>query len=187
MSYALGVAPHHLDEEARASRMRSVVCWAVFVAVSLLLATGLVPMTRRGSTCVLCRADRLEWACLGVRWSCDARTACSRWYAAHVEPTHTHVWVRSPCYYEVNLWGAEIGSGCYPRPHPIWRLPPETQLAVYQHLANPAEARGLFTGAGDHRVVRAVVAWAAAKFPGTWARWYETHGGEPSGLGLDRP
>jgi hypothetical protein len=79
--------------------------------------------------------------------------------------------------------------GCSPGRFPIHGLPPDTQLAVYQHFKDPLEARKLhesFTDARSgndlldeydypdrgHLMVDELREWEAAGFPGTWVDWW---------------
>lgn len=169
------------------ARVKNAVGWGVLGLVALVVASFLAAKTRRGATCLLCRAERTEWEYLGLRWSHASDDGLGRWYAAHVEPEHAHLWEPSPCYYETNLWGSSLGSGCYTGRHPIWTLAPATQKAVYRKLADPPAARVLFAGLADDRgdtdrgdrVVRALGEWEAAGFPGTWDAWWSGRSATP--------
>jgi hypothetical protein len=132
---------------------------------------------------------RIDANCLGFTRSTFFQNECSRWYPAHVEPSHAHVWERSTCEYTSNLLGMPVSVGCRPGGYPIWLLDPSTQLRVYQHFRDPLEAKKLFEGITDersrddrldeededrgHLTVRALKEWDVAGFPGTWAKWWE--------------
>lgn len=148
-----------------------------------------VTVTHEGSTCVLCRSYRRVTTYGLVPVTRRYETECSRWYAAHVEPRHAHIWERGTCVYESDFWGFARGVGCCPGRFPIWLLPPGTQMAAYQHFQDPLEARALFAGLTDarsrddrldehdedkgHLTVQAIEAWASAGFPGTWSVWWD--------------
>lgn len=157
--------------------MKNVLGWAVLGLVSVFVASFLVAKTEHASTCLICREARTEWDYLGLRWSRRTGTDLSRWYAARVEPEHAHLWERGPCYYETNIWGSSLGSGCRADRHPIWALSPATQKAVTMKFADPLAAKALFAGfvrEGDRGrgVVRALGEWESAGFPGTWDGWW---------------
>jgi hypothetical protein len=169
--------------------------WAVLGVPIVFVAGCFVPVTYERSTCVVCRRFRLTTTYAGLPVTKERDTACSRWYAAHVEPRHAHVWERSTCVYDSDLWGTPWGVGCRPGHYPIHLLPPDTQLAVYQHFKEPLKAKALFADLTDakthddridehdedkgHLIVRAIGEWETAGFPGTWdewwGRWYGRH------------
>lgn len=168
--------------------MRKYVRWVVLGVVCVSVAGCVVPVTYEKFTCVICRRFRLTTRYAGVPVTRDRDNECSRWYAAHVEPKHAHVWERSTCVNVSNLWGMDRGVGCRPGHYPIHLLPPDTQMRVYRHFKNPLEAKALFAKLTDaktyndrleedfrskgHLTVEAIKAWEAAGFPDTWGEWW---------------
>jgi hypothetical protein len=164
--------------------------WSILaLGVLALVAAWAIPVSRLNHTCVLCRLGRVDATCLGLTRSNYYENECSRWYAAHVEPSHEHVWERGTCCYESNLLGMPLSVGCRPGHYPIRKLDPDTQLRVYQHFGDPLEAKKLFAGLTDekthddridefdyedrgHLTVRALKEWEAAGFPGTWGEYW---------------
>jgi hypothetical protein len=144
--------------------------------------------TRTSRTCLICRLKQVDTASAGRTTTKYEENECSRWYAANVEPKHTHVWERSTCTFGNSADGSSFVA-CNPGHFPIWLLSPETQLAVYQHFKNPTEARDLFLSLADdkvynerldqydddkgHLIVDALEEWEAAEFPGSWKEWWE--------------
>src|SRR6516164_5257607 len=127
------------------SRVFGVVVGGLIIAV----AGCVVPVSYEKSTCVICRLFRLTTTYGVVPVTRHFENECSRWYAACVEQRHAHVWERSTCVYESDLWGFSRSVGCRPGHYPIWLLPPETQMEVYQHFKDPFEAKALFAGLTD--------------------------------------
>ena len=167
--------------------MKNAFCWTVLGLVSLFVASFLAAKTERASTCAICREGRTEWDYLGLRWSRRTGTDLSRWYAARVEPEHAHLWERSPCSYETNIWGSSLGSACRAERPPIWALPPATQKAVYMKFADPLAAKALFAGLarardGDEgrRVVRALGEGESAGFPVPGDDWWAARSSRPA-------
>jgi hypothetical protein len=83
----------------------------------------------------------------------------------------------------LNVFGQRIGFACSAGPFPIWLLPPSTQMQVYQHFKDRQQAKELFTSLTDEKsrgvrleedepkgdlIVRSMVDWESAGFPGTW-------------------
>lgn len=96
--------------------MRHAWKFAIVAGVALVVA-NFITVSHSSYTCVLCRSYRFDWKCLGVVIPSYAETDCSRWYAAHVEPSHAHLWERGTCVSETNLLGrplrmdaAQVGS-----------------------------------------------------------------------------
>jgi hypothetical protein len=159
------------------------------VLILALAAAAIVPVERRRYTCLICRGYRVESRCLGLTFRSDSETDCSRWYVAHVEPSHTHAWERGVCVYQSNLLGVPLRVGCSPGRFPIWRLEPDTQLAVYRHFERPIEAKAIFAGLADAKthddrleedidskgalIVEAMTAWELEGFPGSWGEFWD--------------
>lgn len=163
--------------------------WIIPLGVAALLAGLFVPVSRLRHTCVVCRLSRLDTTAFGLTRSAYAETDCSRWYAAHVEPRHDHLWERGTCRSTGNLIGMPMSVGGSPGRFPIHGLPTSVQKEVYRHFADPREAKRLFAGLTDARTrddrldegdfdrgrltVDALEAWASAGFPGTWDAWWD--------------
>jgi hypothetical protein len=146
--------------------------------------------TRQTSrTCLICRLKQVDTASAERTTTKYEENECSRWYAAKVEPKHTHVWEDSTCTFVSNADGSPAFVACNPGHYPIWQLSPKTQVAVYQHFKNLTEARDLFLSLADaktyndrldehdadkgHLIVDALAEWEAADFSGTWKEWWE--------------
>lgn len=159
------------------------------VAVIVLLVLGsFISVARWSETCVVCRLTRAHASYGPFPITRHYENNCSRWYAANVEARHDHLWERGTCVYETNLYGLPRSVGCRPGHYPIWRLSPDIQMRVYQHFANPLEARTLFSNLTDAKThddrldeddedkgqltVRAMWEWEAANFPGVWPDWW---------------
>ncbi|WP_406694611.1 hypothetical protein V5E97_26435 [Singulisphaera sp. Ch08] len=169
------------------TRRLTAVVVAVVVIVLLVLG-GFLPFTRRAKTCVICRLNRVDSTYGPLPISRLHETNCSRWYAAHVEPEHSHIWEHGTCLYESDLYGTWRAFSCRPGHYPIFMLPTETQMRVYQHFKNPLDAKTLFANLTDaktynnrldqddedrgHLTVRAMSEWESAGFPGTWDDWW---------------
>lgn len=175
--------------------MKTFVRWAVLRVVCLAVTGCFVPVTYEKFTCVICRRFRLTMSYAALPVTKERDNECSLWHAAHVEPSHAHLWERSTCVYETDLLGLSRSVGCRPGHYPIWLLPPSTQMAFYQNFKDPLEAKALFVNLTDakthndrldendedkgHLMVRAIGEWQTAGFPGTWGewwgRWYAKH------------
>ncbi len=139
-------------------------------------------------TCVLCRLGRVDRTMFGLTHSTYHDNECSRWYSANVEPIHHHLWARGTCKTLLNAFGRPMGVACNLRQCPIGLLPPSTQMQVYQHFPDRQQAKGLFTNLTDAKthddrldehdeprgdlIVRSLVDWESAGFPGAWADWW---------------
>jgi hypothetical protein len=174
--------------------MRQLSGFIAFGVLALVVASA-VQVSRLSHTCVACRLTRVDATCFGLTRSTYYENECSRWYSAHVEPVHAHVWERGTCRYTSNLLGAPVSVGCRPGHYPIRLLDPSTQMQVYLHFKDPLEAKKLFESLTDekthddqldehdedrgHLMVRAIQQWEAEGFPGTWAeswtRFYTKH------------
>src|SRR5690349_18353250 len=87
----------------------------ITVACVLLVGLWLMCFSRSGSrrsTCAACRLDRVEQHFLGFRWSEYEESDCSRWYVAHVERNHAHVWVNSGYCRRFGIPGIYSGYAC---------------------------------------------------------------------------
>src|SRR3954471_3543829 len=162
----------------------------IFVFGTLaLIPAWVIPVTKLSHTCVLCRLNRVDSSCLGLTLPSYYENECSRWYEAHVERSHGHIWEQGTCCYETNLLGMPRSVGCSPGHYPIRLLDPATQKRVYEHFKDPLDAKALFAGLTDakthhdqidefdfwdrgHLTVRAIEDWEASGFPGTWDAWW---------------
>jgi hypothetical protein len=156
--------------------------------VLLLLATADAG-SRSDSTCVLCRLNRIDTRFFGVTRSSYEENDCTRWYHAHVDPAHAHIWERGSCTTLLNGIGIPIGVRCAAGYFPILSLDPSTQLRVYQHFPDPKRAKALFASLTHERadrerrergvestgelIVRALNDWDASGFPGSWDDWWD--------------
>ena len=153
-------------------------------AIPCLLVVALIPYLITGvsarHTCVICRAQRADLIYFGKTWQSEySETACTAWYRNNVEPAHKHVWVRSISVGIPNLYGQNIGIGTnHQRPgRAIWRLTPQEQISIYQHLPDPLEAKRLFislaqppatNGGNDLFILHNLRAWIDSGFNGSW-------------------
>jgi hypothetical protein len=150
-----------------------------FVALLASCWLGLSSHDRRPYTCAVCRADRVDQSCLGLEWSRQEETDCSRWYASNVERTHAHSWVACTRCRRFGIPGIYGGYGCFIGA-PITGLSRTSQVEIYQHFEDPLEAKELFILLGrrdgdPHRTSSALMEWAGEGYPGTWHDWWEKH------------
>jgi hypothetical protein len=142
---------------------------------------------RRPYTCAVCRADRVDVHCLGLKWSRQEETQCSRWYQAHVERSHAHAWSQCGWCQRFGIPGLGGGYGCFGGA-PITNLPRTLQVEIYQKFHDPLEAKRLFvrlgqTDAETYRMWVALTDWVAKHYPGTWHEWWE----QVEGIGAGSP
>jgi hypothetical protein len=131
-------------------------------------------------TCAVCRMERVDRSCLGLRWSHQNETDCSLWYSNNVERAHTHCWVEGTHCRRFGIPGLYGGYACRIG-GPITGLSMTVQMQIYQHFKDPLEAKQLFIGLGrmdnaGGRMWQALMEWVEADFPGTWHNWWEKHG-----------
>ncbi len=178
----------HLDFKTNKPReprwlFLTITEWAV-VAVVLVVVTAMLAGTpawhRHRHTCVICRMERTDLTSpLGQTTSTFRETSCSKWYPAHVEATHDHLWAANPTMQSVNAYGEVGGAGDNEqRPgRAIWRLTPEEQVEIYEHFSQPLQAKRLFIsllslkvmhGRGDMAILGELRAWRDAGFDGDW-------------------
>jgi hypothetical protein len=174
----------------------SNVIMALIVGGLVFLALGSIEAgSSLSHTCVLCRLGRVDTTWFGLTRSTFHENECSRWYAANVEPNHTHIWERGTCETILNGLAQPVGVGCRPGHYPIRLLDPSTQMHAYQHFHDRQKAKDLFRNLTDaktfddrleedfqskgHLIVRSMEEWEVAGFPGTWddwwSRWWEKH------------
>jgi hypothetical protein len=170
------VQPTGRDKQT--SRSRKVYLLALAI-VALLASNALwMPIySRRPSTCVVCRADKVVHHFLWLKWSIQQETDCSRWYDENVEPSHSHSWI--PCTYcqRFGIPGLGGGYSCSIG-GPLTGLSRTVQVSIYQHFKDRLEAKRLFlrlgeTDAESSRMWSALLDWVNQDYPGTWAEWYK--------------
>jgi hypothetical protein len=174
---------------------RNVLVVGFIGSVVLLLLSAADAGSRSYSTCVLCRLNRNDTRFFGVTRSSYEENDCTRWYHAHVDPAHAHIWERGSCTTLLNGIGIPIGVRCAAGYFPILSLDPSTQLRVYQHFPDPKRAKALFASLTHEKadrqrreqgvestgvlIVRALNDWDTAGFPKSWDdwsdRWWQEH------------
>lgn len=109
----------------------------------LLVLFDLARPTRRANECALCRLQKVDSRFLWFRRSETHPNKCSRWYQAHVEPTHTHLW--APCAHceRIGIPGIYGGYACSVGSR-ITGLSQTVQIDIYRHFKNPLEAKRFF-------------------------------------------
>lgn len=157
--------------------------------IAILLVLG-IDMLMRGPaayrqhfTCVICRLSRTE-----VKWKNDPTeitfhdNSCSKWYPAHVEPSHEHLWSKGATVATLNFYGQVIGVGDN-FDHPgraIKQLTPEEQIEIYKHFSDPLVAKHVFISLmdpdvmkhydnrGDYLITNSLKAWVDSGCSGPW-------------------
>jgi hypothetical protein len=174
-----------LDEEAsrsrkdaRRSRGRKILGLALVALVGSYLL-GFPGCSRRPYTCAVCRLDKVDHGCFGLRWSTREETDCSAWYRQNVERAHAHSWVECTHCRRFGVPGVWGGYGCFVG-GPITGLSRIVQIDIYQHFDDRLEAKRLFARLGrmddeGHRRWDALMEWVDAGYPGTWRDWWEKH------------
>ncbi len=175
------VAQPRKDSSA-SSRSRGPWLLALAVAIlPVLFLFGPAAQSRRSYECAVCRKERVDSRVLWFRWSEARENECSRWYQAHVEPAHTHVWAPRPHCQRFGIPGIYGGYGCSVGSR-ITGLSRRVQIDVYRHFAEPLEAKRFFVrlqqldGTGESlRMWDSLMDWVDADYPGTWHDWWEMH------------
>jgi hypothetical protein len=159
--------------------------WAILVVVLIVLLAQIpagITYHRARYTCVICRANRLDYVYRRKPWTSEyMETACTLWYRENVEAAHTHVWSRSEASTSFNLYGQATGAfDNSDRPgRAIWRLTPDNQLALYKQAGDPLELRDLFVSLMDRKtmskchdllIVESLRTWMAVGFEGPLPR-----------------
>lgn len=129
----------------------------LFALVIVHLLLGSYAGSRHRHTCVVCRLERMDY-----NWRFEStttsyqETSCSKWYSAHVEPMHDHVWSPSSTCVMLNFYHQTLGvSDSEGRPgRAIWRLTPEQQMMVYQNSKDPLETRNVFLSLVDSAIMQ---------------------------------
>ncbi len=165
------------DRETKAGRGPEWRILGIAIVTLMALILLVIPVgSRRRSTCAACRLDRVDHSLLGFTRSEFDPNECSRWYDAHVEPTHEHVWARLGHCRRIGIPFLFGGYACS-MGDPIAGLSPSWQLEVYRHFRDPLEAKRLFTDLKrwDGRLMEAMGGWTSAGYPGTWEDWWSKH------------
>jgi hypothetical protein len=159
---------------ARRSRRRRflVIAFAAFLGSYLL---GFPGCSRSPYTCAVCRKGKVDKTCMGLKWSDQEETDCSRWYRSNVEQTHTHFWVRCTVCRPLLFGGYSCIIG-----GPITGLSRTVQINIYKHFVDQFEAKQLFIDLGkmegdSYRTWNVLMEWVNEDFPGTWHDWWEKH------------
>jgi hypothetical protein len=165
-----------------------------FVSAAVLLVLWVADAgSSSSSRCVLCRLERNETTLFGLTRARYAENDCSKWYRAHVESEHEHLWERGTCTAILNGLGVANAVRCRAGHFPILGLATSTQMRVYQHFGDLEKAKALFTGLTHERmgseildgnskgdwIVHSLEDWESAGFPGNWDvwwnRWWQNH------------
>ncbi len=157
----------------RIRRLSGLVC----IALAILWSLGFSPYSRRPFTCAVCRANTLDNNFLGLRWSSQEDTDCSRWYSENVERFHTHAWIGCTYCRRFGISGLGGGYACFVG-GPLTGLSKKVQMTIYQHFEDPLEAKRLFIHLGQpdaegNRLWESLMGWVDQDCPGTWHDWCE--------------
>jgi len=162
-------------------------CWAV-IAVAIGSACWIAtPIAEEPSTCAYCRLGKTDLRAFGVKVrSTLHENECSRWYAAHVERSHEHLWTLKTHGAAMNLFGVTRGMPNYGF-RAINLISPDAQKRVYEKFEDPRDAKELFeslarkhanTPEGEYQWMLAFLKmwaireWERDGFPGTWDEWW---------------
>jgi hypothetical protein len=172
---------------ARRPRLPRLLILA-FAAFLALYALGFRCYSRTPFTCAVCRKEKVEKTCLGLHWSDQEETDCTRWYRNNVEPTHAHFWIQGTVCRRFGIPGLYGGYACSIG-GPLTGLSRSVQVDIYKHFANKSDAKQLFielgtTEFGIDGKWSALMEWVNADYPGTWGDWWEKHR-EPQALQVD--
>jgi hypothetical protein len=140
---------------------------------------GFPGCSRSPYTCAVCRKEKVDTSCLGLRWSYQKETDCSLWYRSNLERTHPHFWVECTHCRRFGVPGLFGGYGCIIG-GPITGLSRTVQIKIYQHFGDQVEAKQLFIRLGQmdddsYRTWNSLMEWVGEDFPGTWHDWLEKH------------
>jgi hypothetical protein len=157
---------------------------AVAVTVILILGhmiLGSIDGTRIRHTCVTCRLERVnyKWRYSSSTQSTYKDTECSRWYSSRIQGSHNHDWAPTTSISLVDYYGNTLGVATtfdY-RGDAVQRITPMTQMKIYQHFSDHAEAERLFVSLADSTsyekrqnqlVVDSLLAWVDSGFATQW-------------------
>ena len=156
-----------------------------WVGIALLVSglLGFPGYSRRPYTCAVCRADKVDCHVLGLRWSQQEDTDCSRWYRENVERSHAHVWITCTYCRRFGIPGLAGGYACHIG-GPLTGLSRTVQMEIYQHFEDRLEAKRLFIRVGETdaetgRLWEALMGWVERGYPGTWHDWWGQHRATP--------
>ena len=166
---------------ARLSR-RSMAFIIAAASAASLVTTGAYFITGYHDlwTCALCRQNRTDYVYLGITWKSVRRdTSCSRWYRQNVEVSHEHIWIHARSSAIRNVFGQRFGAiDRDPDGRMIWKLSPDDQIAIYQHLPNVADGKEIFrrlakpdehVSNDDLRTFEQLDKWKCLGYRGRWS------------------
>jgi hypothetical protein len=164
---------HGYHPRSRKLRLIGLVCIALLVSCLL----GFPGYARRPYTCAVCRADKVDYHILGLKWSDQQDTEWSRWYRDHVERSHAHAWIGCTSCRRFGIPGLAGGYACFVG-GPLTGLSRTVQMTIYQHFEDRLEAKRLFLRLGQMdaegpRLWEALMGWVDQDYPGTWHEWWE--------------
>ena len=182
----MDIAPKDVPPEDRPRRWSLHSIFLHVAIVLLLLAIGHLLLAsqagyRYGHTCVICRLQRTDYV-WQYWWPTVTyhETTCSKWYPAHVEPDHEHVWARGSTTGYFDFYGRimAVGDNFDSMSRAIHLLTPDQQISIYQHFSDPDDAKAVFVSLIDPAIredrtdlviVRSLRAWIESGFAGAWA------------------
>lgn len=169
--------PTHERSEPPKKRRKWAWISASFVLFYILMCLPLVD--HRRYTCSACRINLVDHRVLFFRWSSSELNESSRWYSAHVEPTHDHVWAEYAHCRRIGLPGIMSGWGCTVG-SPIAMLGWTPQRTAYEHSRNLMQTKDLFVRMGktDREAMELLAEfnnWLDQGCQGAWEDWWRTH------------
>jgi hypothetical protein len=176
------------SQHASGGRCRKIAAACAILAVAgLLLPSSGGP---RRYTCAACRLDRIDRGFLGYRWTEFEESECSRWYAAHVERSHHHVWASRGYCRRFGIPFLNRGYACNVG-DPIAMLGPSFQLRIYQRFRDPLTAKGLFVrlgkaDRGTSDLMGGLCEWMDTVDGEPWDEWWPRHQAEAGNESNDR-
>jgi hypothetical protein len=168
-------AGHRHVHAFRSHKLKLFCIICITLIVSCLL--GFSPYSRRLYTCAVCRANKVDNNFVGLRWSSQESTDCSRWYSENVERSHTHAWIGCTYCRRFGIPGLAGGYACFVG-GPLTGLSRTVQMTIYQHFEDRLEAKRLFIRLGQmdaesNRLWEALMGWIDQDYPGTGHDWWE--------------
>jgi hypothetical protein len=167
----------HSSCALRGQRKRYLV--SILAGLLGLCLLAFASSSRRPYTCSICRKEKVDHECLGLRWSDQVETDCSLWYRSNFEPSHSHTWVQCTYCRRFGIPGLFGGYACVIG-GPITGLSRTVQMEIYRHFEDRLEAKKLFIRLGEidgesARMWKALMEWVEEDYPGTWHDWWEKH------------